>query len=94
MPDRMGRTVGAPSPRKEGITWTTRTTFKVYPADTVYMPRTMAAIQPDTMEALKELRWRYRAASINDVIDLLISEAEPDIYHEFISEDDLEDCEE
>lgn len=55
------------------------------------MPRTMAAIQLDTMEALKELRWRYRAQSINDVIDLLISEAEPDIYHEFISEDDSEE---
>jgi len=53
---------------------------------------TTIALNPHTHEALKQLKWEYRQASINDVIDLLLSEAEPEVYHEYISEDDPEDC--
>jgi len=55
------------------------------------MSRTSIQVQDDTLGALNELKWQYRARSLNDVIDLLISEVEPDIYHEYISEDDPED---
>lgn len=54
------------------------------------MRRTSIAVYEDTIEALRELRWRYRADSLADVIDLLINEAEPQIYHDFICEDEPE----
>jgi len=48
---------------------------------------TMIRVQLDTLEALRELRWRYRCRSLSDVIDLLISDAEPELYQDVISED-------
>lgn len=48
---------------------------------------TMIRVQLDTLEALRELRWRYRCRSLSDVIDLLISDAEPELYRDVISED-------
>jgi len=48
---------------------------------------TMIRVQLDTLEALRELRWRYRCRSLSDVIDRLISDAEPELYQDMISED-------
>ena len=48
---------------------------------------TMIRIQLDTLEALRELRWRYRCRSLSDVVDHLISDAEPELYRDMISED-------
>ena len=52
---------------------------------------TTIQVDRETRNALGELQWRYRVHSLSAVIDLLISEAEPDVYHEFISEDDPEE---
>lgn len=49
------------------------------------------AVQDDTLEALTELKWRYRCHSLNDVIATLISKAEPEVYQDIISEDLPED---
>ena len=48
---------------------------------------TMIRIQLDTLEALRELRWRYRCRSLSDVVDHLIRDAEPELYQDVISED-------
>lgn len=55
------------------------------------MGKTTLTLEKDTRDALGELQWRYRLHSLNAVIDRLLNEAEPDIYHEFISEDDIEE---
>lgn len=51
------------------------------------MARTTIAVQPETLEALNELRWTYRARSIDDVIKRLIADTAPDIYQEIFCED-------
>jgi len=53
--------------------------------------KTTIQIDKATRNALGELQWRYRTYSLNAVIDLLINEAEPEVYHEYISEDDPEE---
>jgi len=45
------------------------------------------AVQLDTLEALRELRWRYRCRSLSDVIDLLIWDAEPELFKDVILKD-------
>jgi len=47
----------------------------------------MMRVQLDTLEALRELRWRYRCRSLSDVIDLLIWVAEPELFKDVILED-------
>lgn len=68
--------------------------LNLYLAYSACMVRTSIAVRADTLEALNELKWAYRARSINDVIDLLICESEPDVYHDCISEDEPEGLEE
>jgi len=48
---------------------------------------TMIRVQLDTLEALRELRWRYRCRSLSDVIDLLIWDAEPELFKDVILKD-------
>jgi len=48
---------------------------------------TMIRVQLDTLEALRELRWRYRCRSLSDVIDLLIWDAEPELFNDVILKD-------
>ena len=51
---------------------------------------TMTRINRDTLAALKELRWKYRAETISDVIDCLLYVAEPELFEDYISEDEPE----
>lgn len=51
---------------------------------------TMTRINRDTLAALKELRWKYRAETVSDVIDCLLYVAEPELFREYISEDEPE----
>jgi len=55
------------------------------------MPTSTIRIQLDTLEALKQFAWEHRLRNLSDAVDLLICEAAPEIYHEFISEDDIEE---
>lgn len=50
----------------------------------------MTRINRDTLAALKELRWKYRAETVSDVVDCLLCVAEPELFREYISEDEPE----
>jgi len=53
--------------------------------------KSMVRMDTDVLAALHDLRWQYRVNSLSDVVALLLCEAEPDIYHEYVSEDDPEE---
>lgn len=48
----------------------------------------MTRINRNTLAALKELRWKYRAETVSDAIDCLLYLAEPELFKEYISEDE------
>lgn len=85
-----GQSVGRSLSLERRISTRGAITLNLYPAYFACMIRTSIAVRADTLEALNELKWAYRARSINDVIDLLICESEPDVYHDCISEDEPE----
>jgi len=81
---------GAPVPREQPGQDKDQELLPVVILDTrgnIVNMSTMIRVQLDTLEALRELRWRYRCRSLSDVIDLLISDAEPELYQDVISED-------
>jgi len=48
-------------------------------------------IRCDSLEALSQYAWENRLSSLSDAVDLLLCESAPEIYYEYISEDDCEE---
>jgi predicted O-methyltransferase YrrM len=55
------------------------------------MPTKVIRINEDTLEAVAQFAWENRLHSLSDAIDLLLCDAAPDIYEEFLSEDHPEE---
>jgi hypothetical protein len=51
------------------------------------MAKTTIQIELDTRKALKDLKWRYRYETFDEVIRYLVAKAEPQTYMGYISED-------